>query len=369
MKILIFSHEFPPQIGGAGVVAEEYATCLSSTGHDVTVLTQLRKNALYSGSYKILQVQTLKKLWFFSYRKAAHFDSYDLIILNDVGAAYTAGLLFSKELLSKSIMLLHGSEPETIFLKPSLYRKYTLFKQVYKRTLNSVSNVVAVSHFMKEKFLKYTKLDYLSEKTIVIHNFINHDVFYPKPNPLFRESLGLPADAFILVSASRLVLGKGYEQKISLFKKLTKQNNRNLYWLIVGDGEDAQKIKEMVKVKGLNDRILFLGAKPRKDLADIFSNSDLFWTLSNFEESLGLVYFEAQACGCPAIARNAAGAREAILDGKTGYLVDKDEQVIDLFSSKEFLKFDCSDMTIFAKQFSCDTLIKNIYKLNCASKK
>jgi L-malate glycosyltransferase len=364
MKILIFSHEFPPQIGGAGVVAEEYATCLSSAGHEVVVLTQLRENAAYTAPYKIIQVKTLSRLWFLSYRNAVDFHAYDLIILNDVGAAYTAGLFFNKGLLSKSIMLLHGSEPETIFLKPSLYRKYTLFKQVYKRALNSVSKILAVSHFMKQKFLKYTKLDYLSEKTIVIHNFINHDVFYPKPNPLFRESLRLPSDAFILVSASRLVLGKGYEQKISLFEKLTKQNNRNLYWLIVGDGDDAQKIKEMVKVQGLNDRILFLGAKPRNDLADIFSNSDLFWMLSNFEEAFSMVYLEAQACGCPALGRNAAGSRESILDGKTGYLVDNDEQVIDLFSSKEFLKFSESDLVSFVQGFHCESLVKFIGNIN-----
>ena len=332
------------------------------TASSLTVLTQLRKNASYSVSYKILQVKVLKKLWFFSYWRAVNLDSYDLIILNDVGAAYTAGLFFSKELLSKSIMLLHGSEPETIFLKPRFYRKYTFFKQVYKRTLNYVSNIVAVSHFMKEKFLNYTKLDHLSGKIIIIHNFINHDVFSPKPDPLFKESLTLPVDAFILVSASRLVLGKGYEQKISLFENVIKQNDRNFFWLIVGDGEDAQTIKDMVKLRGLNDRILFLGAKPRKDLAIIFSNSDLFWMLSNFEESLGLVYVEAQACGCPVMARNAAGAKEAILDGKTGYLVDNDEQVIELFNSKEFLKFDCLEITMFARKFSCHALIENVVK-------
>jgi len=362
MKILIFSHQFPPQMGGAGVVAEEYATCLSSAGHDVTVLTKFIKNVSYSEKYKILQVKTLKRLWFFSYKQGADFDNYDLIILNDVRAAYTAGLLFSKELLSKSIMLLHGSEPERIFLKPALYQKYTCFKKVYRRALNTVSIIVAVSQFMKEKFLKYTKIDYLDKKIVVIHNFINRKVFYPKLKPLFRENLGLPTDAFLLVTASRLVLGKGYEQKVLLFEKLMKQGRRNLYWLIVGDGEDADKIKAMVKAKNINDRILFLGTKPRKDLAVIFSNCDMFWMLSKFEESLGLVYLEAQACGCPALAMNAAGAKEAILNRKTGYLVDNDEQVLELFNSKEFLEFEKSDLVGFSSCFDCENLVSFVDK-------
>jgi glycosyltransferase involved in cell wall biosynthesis len=357
MKILIFSHEFPPQLGGAGVVGEEYASCLSKHGHNVTVLTKCRENVSNSTGYKIHQVKTLGKLWFFSYRNALNLSDYDLIILNDVGAAYTAGLFFNKALLSKSIMLLHGSEPETIFLNPVRYRRFTLFKIFYKRALSNVSKIVAVSQFMKAKFLNYTKLEGLSQKIEVIPNFINHDVFYPVPDPSYRKSLGLPEDAFLLVTASRVVLGKGYLEKVSIFERLVLKTDKNLYWIIAGDGNDLQQIKNEVKARDLTDRVMFLGSLPRTELVTVYSNADLFWMLSNYEESLGLVYIEAQACGCPALAINAAGAREAILDGKTGYLVDTEEQVIELFNSSDFLNFNEHDLTNFAQRFHCRSLV------------
>ncbi|MBR7889325.1 glycosyltransferase family 4 protein [Marinomonas sp. A79] len=364
MKILIFSHEFPPAIGGAGVVADEYAMCLTKAGHDVTVLTSLRENASYADDFIVHQVKKLNKLWFLSYRSALDFEEYDLIVLNDVGAAYTAGLFFNKTCLSKSIILLHGSEPETIFLKPSYYRKLTFFKTVYKRVLNNVVKIIAVSDFMKSKFLNYTKLYHLSQKIEVLHNFISHDVFYPQPDPSYRKSLGLPEDAFLMVTASRVVLGKGYLEKISIFERLVSKSEKNLFWLIAGDGNDLQEIKNKVKALKLDERILFLGSLPRKDLVKIYSNANLFWLLSNYEESLGLVYIEAQACGCPALARNAAGAKEAILDGKTGYLVDNEDQVLKLFSSSSFLKFDKRDITKFTQGFHCSSLVDFVEKLN-----
>lgn len=357
MNILVFSHEFPPQVGGAGVVADEYSRCLFNAGHDVTVLTQARTNVTYSSSYKVQQVKARKKLWFLYYRNALDFAEYDLIILNDVSSAFTAGLFFNKDLLAKSIMLLHGSEPETIFLKPSRYRRLVMFDRFYKRALDCVAAIVCVSNFMKSKFLSCTGLEHLENKMVVLRSFINHDVFFMQPDLLFRGSLRLPEDAFLLVTASRIVFGKGYLDKLKIFERLVSQNSRRFYWLIVGDGSDLRELKSIVSKSRFSDRVLFLGSMPREQLAKIYSNADLFWMLSNFEESLGLVYIEAQACGCPVLAKNAAGAREAVLSGKSGYLIDNEEQVIELFSSPDFLNFDKKDITSFAHSFNCESTI------------
>ena len=43
-KILIFSHEFHPFGGGAGVVAKHYAKKLSDEGNEITVLTKQIEN-------------------------------------------------------------------------------------------------------------------------------------------------------------------------------------------------------------------------------------------------------------------------------------------------------------------------------------
>ncbi|MBD3842802.1 MAG: glycogen/starch synthase, partial [Campylobacterales bacterium] len=112
-KILIFSHEFPPDIGGAGVVAEQNARALSKNGYSVTVLTKEQKVIKQSKEYRIIPVKSFGKLWFIMYRNSVDFDSFDLIFLNDPASVYVAGLFFNKKLLLKSIVFLQGTEPET----------------------------------------------------------------------------------------------------------------------------------------------------------------------------------------------------------------------------------------------------------------
>ncbi|WP_243032851.1 glycosyltransferase family 4 protein [Vibrio cincinnatiensis] len=363
MKILIFSHEYPPKIGGAGIVAQEYAHCLSAAGHDITVLTQLtEEDNLCSDSkiFHVVRVKAKNRFWFLSYRNAANFDLFDLIILNDVGAAYTAGLFFNRELLSKCIILLHGSEPETVFLNPTLIRKLSLFKYTYSRALNKCKKIIAVSSFMKDKFLNYTGLFSLVNKIVVIHNFIDHKLFKPRIDNSFRSDIGLPDDAFLLVSVSRIVFGKGYLEKINLFENLVNTFKKDIFWLIAGDGEDLEYFKNVVSDKKLTNRIVFLGAVPRNQLPRIYSNSNLFWLLSNYEESLGLVYIEAQACGCPALGWNSSGVREAIINNETGYLVNSEDEIIELFLLNNFKNIDIDNVMNFSSKFHSDKLVKFI---------
>ena len=119
-KILIFSHEFPPFGGGAGVVAKHYAKKLSDEGNEITVLTKQIENIDLNVKYKIRLVKNLKKIWILAYIKAVDFDEYDQIILNDHSSVYFAGLFFSQNQLSNSVAFLHGSEPENIFEKPNI---------------------------------------------------------------------------------------------------------------------------------------------------------------------------------------------------------------------------------------------------------
>ncbi|MBD3843870.1 MAG: glycogen/starch synthase, partial [Campylobacterales bacterium] len=143
MKILIFSHEFPPQVGGAGVVAEQNARALSKNGYDVTVLTREQKVLKQSNGYKIITVKSYNKLWFLVYKDSIDFDSFDLIFLNDPASIYVAGLFFDKKLLSKSLVFLQGTEPETIYLNPKLTMKLSFFKYFYTKALYKSKSIIA----------------------------------------------------------------------------------------------------------------------------------------------------------------------------------------------------------------------------------
>ena len=108
--------------------------------------------------------------------------------------------------------------------------------------------------------------------------------------------------------------------------------------------------------------IIFEGAKNREELRYYYSNVDIFWLLSNFDESFGLVYLEAQACGCPAIGRNSAGVKEAINDGESGFLINSEDEVLDILKDKKYLKLKQEDVLSFSGKFKLDEQVKILEK-------
>ncbi len=356
-KILIFSHEFPPDVGGAGIVAEQNAKALFQNGYSVTVLTREQKVLKQSNEYKIITVKSSSKLWFLAYKNSIDFDSFDLIFLNDPASIYVAGLFFDKKLLSKSLVFLQGTEPETIYLNPKLSIRLSLFKYFYTKALFKSKSIIAVSKFMKEKFTKQTKLNNISEKIIVNYAGIDNELFFREKDEDFRIKFNIAPDKKILLSVSRIVKEKGYFEMADIFKKLISHDN-NYVWIIVGDGADLEKIKIYIKDLHLENFIIFEGSKNREELRYYYSNADIFWLLSNFYESFGLVYLEAQACGCPTIGRNNAGVKEAISDGESGFLVNSEDEVLEILKDKKYLELKEENILNFASNFGLNKQVK-----------
>jgi len=93
---------------------------------------------------------------------------------------------------------------------------------------------------------------------------------------------------------------------------------RNIRLVIAGDGRCRRELKELA-AHALGHRATFCGRIPRNDLAALYSGADIF-AFPGIEESLGLVYLEAQSCRLPVVAYGDWGGGEAVLDGRTGLL-------------------------------------------------
>ena len=367
MKILIFSHEFPPQIGGAGVVAMQNARALSLIGHEITVLTRKRLNTIADGPYNIIEVPVFSKFWFLSYRKAVDFNSFDLIFLNDPASAYVAGLFFSSQIFSKSIIFLHGDTLGLVINKPKITHILSLFKPVYIKSLKRCKKLCAVSNYMKDIYISHKNLFDLQKKFFVDYAGTDLKLFFPENDKNFKMKWHIPEDAVILLSVSRIHKRKGYYDKFCIFKDLCKEDEK-LYWIIIGEGEYLDTLKALAKENSLENRIIFTGAKRRKELRVFYSNADVFWLLSNCEdEAFGLTYIEAQACGIPVIGRNHAGVTEAISNGISGFLVDNDQQVKNIIKDKLYKKLSVSEIIAFSKKFDIEknisTLIEKCIKV------
>jgi len=98
-----------------------------------------------------------------------------------------------------------------------------------------------------------------------------------------------------------------------------KRRGQRFRVVIVGDGQERARLMRLARTE-MPGQTLFAGQIDRSELYRYYSAADLF-VFPGIQESLGLVYLEAQSCGLPAVAFENAGVPEAIRNGTTGLLV------------------------------------------------
>ena len=141
-----------------------------------------------------------------------------------------------------------------------------------------------------------------------------------------RRQLGLPDDALLVVSVSRLVPRKGMDVLIEASAALARQHPE-LIVAIAGDGRDRRRLRRLAARLGAPVR--FLGRVSDRDKAVLLGVGDVFVMACRNrwggleQEGFGIVFLEAAAAGLPAVAGDSGGAAEAVVDGETGFVVDR----------------------------------------------
>jgi glycosyltransferase involved in cell wall biosynthesis len=126
-----------------------------------------------------------------------------------------------------------------------------------------------------------------------------------------------------LLTVSRLwadELQKGVDHALAAFARLLPRHPRAIY-RIVGKGSDKPRLQALAAGLGVQDRVIFEEDLTDKELADRYGRCSVF-VLPSGQEGFGIVFLEAMRFGRPCVGGRAGGAPEAIVDGRTGLLVD-----------------------------------------------
>jgi len=108
----------------------------------------------------------------------------------------------------------------------------------------------------------------------------------------YRKELGIEND-FVIGNVGRLHFQKNQEFLIDIFEEIKKVKH-NSKLLLIGDGEDKEKLMKIVSQKKLENNVIFLGV--RSDISNLMHSIDCFVFPSVFE-GLPVALFEAQAAG------------------------------------------------------------------------
>jgi phosphatidylinositol alpha-1,6-mannosyltransferase len=186
-----------------------------------------------------------------------------------------------------------------------------------------------------------------------------------------RAHLGLPADAELVVSISRLVPRKGFDTAIRA-AALLRRTRPDLLLVIAGGGRDEQRLRGLAAE--LEAPVRFLGRVGNDDLPLLYGCADVYAMLCRNrwggleQEGFGIVFLEAAACGVPQVAGDSGGAADAVADGVTGVVVRRPDDPRDVAAAIEGLLDDpdrARQMGVAAREravaeFSYDVLARRL---------
>jgi glycosyltransferase involved in cell wall biosynthesis len=197
------------------------------------------------------------------------------------------------------------------------------WKRAAARLINQPLNkVVCVSNYGYECM---TALDLLPRSRFqMIYNGV--DLSRVKADPLlatkFRERYSIPTERTIVTQVSWIIPEKGIADFLEMARLVLRQN-RNVHFVLVGDGVNREQYTKDAVSMGLDQHITWTGMVDDPFGEGVFHAADVVCQLSRWEEVFGWMIAEAMAHGKPVVATRVGGIPELISDGVTGYLVGR----------------------------------------------
>ena len=165
-------------------------------------------------------------------------------------------------------------------------------------------------------------------------------VVHPCSNLQFPEEIPAPGLPLRLLTVARLDAGeryKGHDQILDALHRLQQQGDLDseLRWIVVGDGNDRQRLQDKALRLGLAAQIDWRGRLSDQQLIEEFLSCSVFVMPSGFSidaagqatgEGFGIAYLEAAMAGRASIGALFGGQQDLIIDGETGWLVSAVDQ-------------------------------------------
>jgi len=246
-------------------------------------------------------------------------------------------------------------------------KKYFL-KWAYRKA----DKILCISKFTEQQILKRIKLN----NTAVINLGVNLDKFSAQGGPAavdqqISNELKKKKEKIIL-SVGALKPRKGYHISIPTVAEI-KKRYPNIKYYIVG-GKPPKIYLDLIEKHNLKKSVKFSQGISDYELVKLYYQADVFLLTpitidSNNFEGFGLVFLEAGICGKPVVGTYNCGAEDAIVDGKTGFLVPQNdvkkttEAVLKFLDNPELSKKLGENGKKRAQQMSWDNVAKKYIKI------
>jgi glycosyltransferase involved in cell wall biosynthesis len=186
-----------------------------------------------------------------------------------------------------------------------LLSKYPRRERGTLDALRQADAVIAVSRDLAERLAGYG-ID--PDKVHVVYDGVDKTLFHPGPRFEARSRIGLPGDEPLLLFVGNLVPVKGLDILIEACGQLADRGTA-FTCLLVGEGSLRTQLERQARLRGLEERVRFMGSVPNDRLPDWYRAASVV-LLSSHSEGVPNVLLEAAACGTPFVASRVGGIPE-----------------------------------------------------------
>lgn len=165
----------------------------------------------------------------------------------------------------------------------------------------------------------------------------------------------------------RLKRYKSVDQLLSALPTVL-QKVPDLRVLIIGEGDDRQRLQSMVRDLGLEDAVEFTGFVTERRKVELLQQM-WFKVTTSSKEGWGLTVLEANACGTPVVASDVQGLRDAVKDDETGLLYrygdvnDLVAKILRLLTDEQLRERLTKAAVQWARQFDWDIAARQTIEL------
>ncbi len=353
MKILFFSHYFPPEVNAPANRTFEHCRRWAADGHDVTVVTCVPNcpdGAAYEGyrnrfrrQIEMVEGVRVVRVWSFlarnarSNRRIVNYVSYlvtavwaalwlkkpDLIVATSPQFfCGWAGVWASRFKRVPFVLEIRDIWPESIAAVGAMRngKRVRFLKWLEKRMYRAADHIVAVGTGYRDQIAP--KVPEMREQISVIPNGVDGDSFQPQPaDDQFLKQYGL-LDKFVCSYVGTTGMAHGLDVVVRAAKRLKEAGREDIAFMIVGDGARRAALQEQVVAEGVEDYVTLTGRLPKEQMASVLASSDCCLIHLRKTELFATVIpskiFETMAMQRPIIMGVQGPARDIVMEASAG---------------------------------------------------
>ncbi|MFB5631415.1 MAG: glycosyltransferase family 4 protein [Nitrosopumilaceae archaeon] len=363
---------FAPHSGGAVIVATEIANNLAKLGHDVTVLTPdlpqsgQRYEPELDPKVNVIRVETPSKtnLKIAARRcktnlekkgkalgKEVKFD-FVLTIFHPFHLVPNAAISCANTLGIPSIIKVDDAVYEKSSGLKSIQRK--IEKMISTRALSKASKILVSNVPSKEIMKSYYNV--LEEKISIVPNGVDLSFFKTKTR-----------DPNKIVFSGVMYHHRGLDVLLDAAPNIVKEIPETKM-ILLGDGPEINKLKDIVRQKKLESNIEFKGWVDRKDIPEYLSNASVgigpLKRTTVTENALPIKVLEYMASSLPIVAKIGTLPDDVLKNNENGWFVENSselsEKIIKLEKNPDLVERMGKKSLDMVQKFSWEGIVKSI---------